>query len=128
MSSDIRSKLRAVTLGAPAVRASVLVEWGGEKLEVRRPTLAQQRAIDQASTDKKGKKDNMRALILALIQCVYVPGTDEQVFERADVDALEAQSDDGFIGALARGVSELAKQGSAEEAEKNSEGDLTGSP
>lgn len=126
--SELRNKLRAVTLGAPAVRAGVTVEWAGERMELRRPTLAQQRAIDTASTDKKGRKDGMRALILALIQCVYVPGTDEPVFERGDVEALEAQSEDGFIGALMKGLRELAKLGSAEEVEKNSDGDPTASP
>jgi hypothetical protein len=125
---SLRDKLRSATLGAPAVHESETVDWGGEKYEVRRLTLAQQRAVDTQSTDKKGKRDNIRAGVLSIVGSVYVPGTDERVFEAGDVAALEALEDGGFLRALMDGITRLAERARPEAVEKNSEGGLTGSP
>jgi len=117
-----RDRLRQVTLGAPAVVQSARVEWGGEVFEVRRPTLKVQRAIDSISTDKKGKRDNLKALMQALVRCVYVPGTEDLVFEPADINAMEDRGVEDFVGAFMKALGSLSSDTTPEEIEKNFEG------
>jgi hypothetical protein len=120
-----RDRLRAATLGAPAVVESKTVLWNSEKYEVRRPTLKQQREIDEAAKDKKGERDNLRALMHALIKCVFVPGSAVQVFERGDVDAMENRGQADFVGAFMTALGELSKEADPDAVEKNSESATT---
>ena len=114
-----RDEIRRATLGSPAVVESATVEWNGVQLEVRRPTLRLQREIERASTLKDGSRDALAQVAHALIQCVYVPGTGEHVFDRADVDGLLDRSEKDFVGVLMRALGELASKATPEEAEKN---------
>ena len=129
--SEARDKCRAATLGAPAVRASKMVEWNGTKFEIRSPSFLDSRRIANASVvglGKKAKTDNVKALAHALIASVYVPGTDERVYEAADVDAMESRTAEDFVGFFARAVGEVNAATTAESAEKNSESAQTEEP
>jgi hypothetical protein len=53
---------------------------------------------------------------------VVVPGTEERIFEAADVDAMEERCADDFVGVFAKaigGFSEKKGGSEAEEVEKN---------
>jgi len=111
--------LRAVTIGAPAVKTFRIVEWNGGEFEVRRPTMRQQREIDKLSTNK-GERDNLRALCHALIKCVYVPGTEVQVFGVEHLESMEGRTANDFVGAFMTAIGELSTDATVESAEKNS--------
>ena len=126
-------KIRAATLGAPVVRKSAVLHWNGVDIEVFKPTLAEQRAIDAGSMvglGKKAKSDNWRKGVQILLCCARVPGTDIRPFTRHDIDAIEARGDDDFVGAVLEKFAELTtkKEESPEVIEKNSEGDQTAAP
>lgn len=123
--SAARLELRSATLGAPAVHGSKLVEWNGKKFEVRLPTLKQQRFLKAQALDKKTQtQDDLKALVWGITECVYVPGTDERVFDAADFDDLMGRNTKDFIGTFMRALGELGKV-DPEEAVKNSEGSPT---
>lgn len=86
--SDARGTVRGVMLGTASDSESVVVEHKGQKVEVRAPTLAQQKKAIKAATDKNGEIDNFEVAVLQIIACTYVAGTDERVFEIADKEAL----------------------------------------
>jgi hypothetical protein len=114
-----KDRLRAATLGAPAIRDSKIVAWNGENFELRRPTLKQQREIDRLSRDKKGKRDDLKATLLGLAECVYVPGTEERVFNPADVEAMTDRGFEDFVGFFVTEFGKLSKEVDPEEIEKN---------
>ncbi len=106
---SVRDKLRSKALGGQR-SAPILVEWEGETFEVRRPSIAQRGLIQQAAkievekgADGKAKVGKMDFGLLqahALIQLTYVPGTEERVFESADVDSLRNQEVGGVADAI----------------------------
>jgi hypothetical protein len=57
----------------------------------------------------------------ALVRCIYVPGTDELVFEAPDVEAMEDRGVEDFIGTFAKALGDLSAEVNPEEIEKNSE-------
>lgn len=121
MSDEVKAKrdaLRAATLGTAPVRSSRAVEWGGEHYEVRSPTIAQTRRL--ANLSKQAGSDDFKALVHGVIQTVYIPGTDERVFNEKDEEALLARGMRDFIGAFARALKELGEE-EMEAVEKNSE-------
>lgn len=116
-----RDAIRAATVGAPAVRKSLVVEWKGVQCEVRRPGIDRQIFIDKVSTSSDGTTDRRKQLFLGLISCVFVPGTDIQVFEPADEDNVlsrDAGKED-FVGFFMSKISELNTEATLENVEKN---------
>lgn len=118
--SEERDELRLGTVGSPVVQNTAIVEWNGRKYEVRRPTLKQTQSIQAMSRKKNGEIDDGLALVQGIIHCVYVPGTNERVYEQADVDAIQGRGIEDFIGAFASALGKLGAK--PEEIEKNSEG------
>lgn len=118
----LRDELRAATLGAPSVQDKKLVEWGGKKFEVRRPTLKQTQSIQSLAKKKNGEVDDALALVQGIIHCVYAPGTDERVFEQADVDGIVNRGVEDFLGVFARALGELGSEATPKVVEGNSEG------
>lgn len=121
MSDDVkamRDELRAATLGAASVRATRVVEWNGKQYEVRSPSLAQSRKL--ANLAKQAGSDDFKAMVHGIIQTVYIPGTDTQVFDARDEEALLARGMRDFVGAFAKALRELGQE-EVEAVEKNSE-------
>jgi hypothetical protein len=116
---DARKELRDHLLASPAVRTSKLVQWKGKTFEVRAPSMKQQRRLSKISLEKDGSRDDIKSLSYALIECVYVPGTDVQVLEVADIAAMEERSVDDFVGAFAKALKEVGEMANADEIEKN---------
>lgn len=93
--SDLLNRLRAVTVGAPKDFKSKIVEFAGEKFEIREPTEAQRAKIRERSYKITGTKDQQEVkvdtgelAVWSLICCAVVPGTGDYVFTEADYDCL----------------------------------------
>lgn len=80
--SEIRDRLRSALFGIKP--RSMVIEVAGEKLELRQPPVSA--VLDTAqSADGDDKKVGIAKMVM---QYCYVPGTDERVFEDADIDAM----------------------------------------
>jgi hypothetical protein len=77
-----RDALRAALL-ASAKPASKLLKFRGQKVEVRQPSV--EAVLNQSKVDEEGRRSGP---VDMLIQCLYVPGTNERLFEEGDRDAL----------------------------------------
>ena len=99
---------------------SIIVEHKGKTVEVRLPTLKQQREFTKRAQDKKTKEtDGAKMLVLAVIGCTYYPGSADRVFEAADEEALmEKSTGNTIVGKVAR-VLNKAMSEKPEEVEAN---------
>lgn len=95
---------------------SELVEFFGDTIEIRQPTLEQ-------ILNAQALEDRREAIINLIIGYCYVPGTDERVFEDTDRPALLKMP---FGEDFTRVNEAIARMTSlnVEAAEKNSEGTL----
>ena len=75
---DVRSKIFS-----PKKLKSKIVNFFGSEIEIRQSRLSD---IVAAAANE----DRQNAVIDQLIDCAYVPGTDEKVFEDTDKDSLLA--------------------------------------
>ena len=79
--SSLRDQIRGSVLGSSQQRKKQVVEFFGQQVEIRQPSLAEVMDVTSAD-DRKQQAVNM------LIQYCYVPGEDTRVFEDADRDVL----------------------------------------
>lgn len=100
MPEDKRARLRAATLGSEFKQKVEIVEANGEKLEVRKLTIAQQKYIQRTAVKRDKSADDTRVAVLTVIYCTYVPGTDEHVFDEKDEDELSSKSVDDWVELL----------------------------
>lgn len=127
-----KEALRNAALSRPQfIRQTVVHE--GNTYEVRQPSVALRGEIMKAARTQmvKGKKgedveidassmDLSRMQAMTVICCTFLPGTDERLFDEADIDALLAMPAGGLFDKLSdMGQKLMAKK--AEEAAKNSE-------
>lgn len=125
MSEDLslRDRIRKATLGTPDARKSVVVEWNGERLEVRKLTFAQQKKINKLCTrtitaldSQTGQRvaseklDEIRMAVLTVIHCCYVPGTDERIFDDKDEQEISSMAVEGFLAEVFDAVGEVNKK------------------
>jgi hypothetical protein len=120
-----RDAFRSATLGAPAIRRSMVVEWNGQKAEVRRPSIERQLYIDKVTAQADGTIDKRKQLFLGLIGCVFLPGTDIQMWEVADEAVIMSRDMDDFVGFFMRKLGELNAEVTMESVEKNSDSGAT---
>lgn len=91
-----KEQILAAIFGNQAKPESNIVNYNGIEIEVREPTGTQMASIRQKANRNRGKAgapveiDEFKALAWTLIECAYVPGTDEHVFDSAFVDRLLA--------------------------------------
>lgn len=76
-----RKELRGKLLGSARKFKSEVIEFFGEQIEVRQPSLGT--VLAQVE-----EKDKNKAIVRAIINYCYVPGTDEKVFEPEDEAAI----------------------------------------
>lgn len=120
---DLRSALLADDGG------EVIVEHNGRTVGVRPPTLAQQKFFTRQAKDPKTKEiDGTKLVVLAVIECTYVPGTAERVFRREDEEVLMNMSTDKrtIVGKVSRLIQKMMSE-KDEEVEGFSEAAPTGS-
>lgn len=102
--SEMKDKLRSVTVGAPKHFKSQMVKVGDAEFEVKQPTVAARAAILKAAKAQGGDADKIEIGALqveAVMRCTFVPGTSERVFEDADRDSLMQQPAGSFVDDLA---------------------------
>lgn len=117
--SDARNQFRAATLGKAGKKRSVIIEVQGLKVEVRRPSIAKRTAILKAGGSDPKNIDWGKLQIEALLQCVFIPGTEEHAFERADEAVLADADPEDFDEAYQVAMKLLSVD--REAIEKNSE-------
>lgn len=96
MSSEARNKIRAATVGAPKQFKKELITYNGVEIEIRQPSLKVRKSIGERAT-QNNHVDLLEFLVWAVIECTFVPGTDEKVFEIADYEGLISQPTDSFM-------------------------------
>lgn len=113
-----RNEIRKALLGSPVklARTPITVNILGEDvaIEVLQPTWAQRKRIIDAGTqitvqdskkpgeqaDVKVHMDSLGTALLAVVELCVVPGTDERVFEKADLEALQERDAGGWLDEL----------------------------
>ena len=114
-----RSELRSAIFSSTSLQpAKVLVDFFGEKVEIRQPSVDTILNFRNAAEgDRKGM------LVDMLITYVYVPGTDEKLFELADRDMIMAMPWGADLSRLQKAINQLTDVNLGEvEAEGNSDG------
>lgn len=101
-----RDSLRKATVGAEKKFASKIVEYNGDKFEIRQPSVSVRSKILKKSSisddiDDFGKVEFDKMQIFAVIYCTYIPDTDERVFDESDIPALKDQPTDSFVDEFA---------------------------
>ena len=100
MSETQLEKLRRLTLGAKRDFKSELVEYDGEKFEIRQPTIKARSELREKCTtisDDGVQFDMFEFLVWAVIHNTYVPDTQYRVFEDTDYEALVQNPIGGFM-------------------------------
>ena len=87
-------------------------------VEIRQPTIAERNAVFSKHAGKPGLE--MELILWMAINQTFVPGTDEQIYEEADYDALKTQPAGGFVDQFGQAALELMNI-DIEGATKNSE-------
>jgi len=82
-----------------------LVELNDREFEVRGPTVGQRQAIQNAAmtldmATQQANIDPVKLQVEAMMELVFVPGTDERVFEEADRDTIFAGDGVGWVDEL----------------------------
>ncbi len=103
--------LRSKILGQKPLTDVVELE-DGVQIEVRQSSVGQ--ILDAMKTE-----DNKIRLLGILVDCCYVPGTDEKVFDAADVDALAQMPSGSYWQKLMDAINKQTLSARIEEAEKN---------
>lgn len=80
--SSPRDAMRAALLASAKPEYKIL-PFRGQKVEVRQPSV--ESVLNQSKVDEEGRKVGP---IEMLIQCLYIPGTNERIFEDTDRDVL----------------------------------------
>lgn len=102
-----RETLRNKILGAKHSAKSKIVEWEGEKFEVRQPTVKGRNDLYKKCIDDNGQMDMTAFIVWGAILHTYAPNSDDLVFEDADYDVLSNLPSGGFLDLLSEAVSEV---------------------
>jgi hypothetical protein len=94
-----RDKLRAKSVGAAKRFRKEVVTVDGDDFEVRQLSVRDRMDVYNRAT-KNGVLDPLQFQIWAVISTVYVPGTDERVFEDTDYESLVKQPTGSFVDKL----------------------------
>lgn len=109
MTSDIRAKLRKATLGAKTSFRKEIVEFNGNKFEIRQPSIKSRAELNERCNigSNADSPDIFNFLVWAVIKNTYVPDTDINVFDEADYDALVENPTGGFMDTFGEIASNL---------------------
>lgn len=103
----------------------VVIRHKGHEVEIKPPTLAQQRQFSRLAKDKKTNEiDGARLVALAVIGCTYKPGTNERIFQSEDEDALMNKNTHhkGIVGKISRELNRLMSEKQEDVEESFAEG------
>ena len=101
--SERRNKLRARALGSkPQFRSETIQGY-----EIRQPSLRSRSETFKLATDSEGNVDSEKLMIAVLTNNVFVPDTDDLIFEVGDVEILMSQPAGGLIDELGQAALRL---------------------
>lgn len=83
---------------------SKLIEFFGEKVEIRQPTLGQILALRESIGG-----DMQSAVLRTLIEQTYIPGTNTLIFESSDIDQLKELPFGPDMVKISNAIGELAE-------------------
>jgi len=123
-----REEIRQASIGTKRDFKREIVECDGVTYEVRQPSVRgkteifQKARVPDARTEEEmlNKIDPVTIQIYAVINCTYVPGTDERVFTDEDFELLEGQPSGSFVDVIGEVAMGLINKKPADDA-KNSE-------
>lgn len=81
-------------------RKRIVIDILGEKVELRQPSLGD-------LMDAREEKESKKVVARMIINYCYIPGTEERVFEDADVEAILALPFGEELVAIQNAISEL---------------------
>lgn len=124
--SSLRDGLRAAGLKSREGK-KVIVTFEDQEYEVRAPSVRARSKIlaaagvVSADDDKKKKKDPDagKMQVACVIACTFAPGTDERVFEDADLETLLDDPAGGIVDALGEHALKFLNASADKEAAKN---------
>lgn len=119
-----RDLIRSLTIGSKKHfkrKCFTLVTSEGDiEVEFREPSRKERAKITDKSRDKKGQVDNELFIANFVIMLTFIPGTNERVFEDADLEAImETPAASGFVEKFGEQILELIKPDDIKETEKN---------
>ena len=80
--SEVRDKLRASVFASKTPKSKV-IDFFGTEIEVRQASL-------EGILNSEVPEDSLKGLVNTMIEFCFVPGTNEHVFEEADLDCIKA--------------------------------------
>lgn len=110
--SDLKDKIRSITIGKTSHFAKEIMEIDGVEIEVRQPSVKTRSILMKKSRDTSGSNiegsdvsaedilqsiDYGKMQVLSVIYCTFVPGTNENIFDESDYKALINQPAGGFV-------------------------------
>lgn len=113
-----KDQIRALTLGSPNRFRTKTVEVNGTKIELRQPSVGVRSDLRRKVTaiSQDGIDFNLfEFLIYGAIECCFVPGTQERVFESTDYEAFRNCAPGGWFDDLCEEVSKILNIGKEEE-------------
>lgn len=90
-SSEARGKLRAKFLADKVKKVTVTID--GMDIEVRQMSVGQM--LDTISED-----DRKKQMARYIVDCCFVPGTDEKIFEEEDLEVLMGMPAGGYYSQI----------------------------
>lgn len=96
---DLRSQLRSRVLQSKK-RESRILDFFGDEIEIRQTSVSE--LMDA------GNFDDREAIVRVLINQAYVPGTDQKLFEEADLDSLMSMPSGKWISDLTDIIKDLS--------------------
>lgn len=100
-STSARDHLRSLTVGSPKKFKSEIVEFGGEKFEMRQPSIKILREIAKgADAEEDGTTGLIDLGVWGMVYCTYIPDTNQLVFEPGDVKEIMSHPKTAFIDVL----------------------------
>ena len=116
-----RDKIRAATLGKSKKLESRTITIDGQQVELRQPTVKIRNQLLRYAATPECDVDFNDFLLRAVIQCAYVPGTNERVYEDEDYDVLAERPTNDFVDEFSETIMGLMNV-TPGEVEKNSNG------
>jgi hypothetical protein len=114
VTSQMRDELRSLIFaGKNKEQKSVNIQMFGNEVEIRQPTVGQISRLAKLQADEKTD-----ALISIMLEYCYVPGTDQRLFDREDVESINSLPAGQWLADLNKAVLELTGL-NVEVAEKN---------
>ena len=116
-----RDKIRSATLGKGNKLQSEIIQVNGVDIELKQPTVKVRNQLLYQAQTEQGDVDFNDFLLRGIIQCAYVPGTNELIYEDEDYETMEGKPVNDFVDDCSNAVMRLLNV-TPGDVEKNSGG------